>query len=157
MVESKDLQEEMLKQSAHYDENVITSMIRESLDDPGGKTYVILIYFNTDISSHGYIETPIKYDYDRYIFTIYTEIPIIMRRVSQDNGTTTKKHLAKQFLKLLRKRNAVHAIWAIHFWERPDGDFEGRAYYVPEHRETVFYGSANLIKILSSTGGRKKE
>ena len=146
-----------MKQTMRYDENVITSMIRESLDDPGGKTYVILIYFDTDISSHGYIETPIRYDYDRYIFTNNNEIPIVMRRVILDDSISSKKHLAKRYLKLLRKRNAVHAAWAIHFWERADGDFEGRAYYVPEHRETVFYGSANLIKIISSSRGSKRE
>lgn len=146
-----------MKQTKRYDENVITSMIRESLDDPGGKTYVILIYYDTDFSPHGYIETPIKYDYDRYIFTNNNEIPTIMKLVILDDSIPSKKHLAKQYLKLLRKRNAVHATWAIHFWERADGDFEGRAYYVPEHRETVFYGSANLIKIISSTRGSKRE
>ena len=146
-----------MKQTMRYDENVITSMIRESLDDPGGKTYVILIYYDTDITPHGYIETPIKYDYDRYIFVNNTDIPIIMKSVIHDDSISSKKHLAKHYLKLLRRRNTVHATWAIHFWERTDGDFEGRAYYVPEHRETVFYGSANLIKILSSSRGSKRE
>ena len=146
-----------MKQSLRYDENVITAMIREALDDPGGKTFVILIYYDTEYSTSGFIETPIKYHYDRYRFIISTEIPIIMKRVIQDDSVPCKKHLAKHYLKWLRRRDAIHAVWAIHFWERGDGDLEGRAYYVPEHRETVFYGSANLIKILSSARGKERE
>ena len=146
-----------MKKSVRYDENVITAMIREALDDPGGKTYVILIYFDTEYSKAGFIETPINIHYDRYRFIISTEIPTLMRRVIQDDSVPCKKHLAKHYLKWLRRRDAVHAVWAIHYWERGDGDFEGRAYYVPEHRETVFYGSANLVKIISSTREEIKE
>ena len=146
-----------MKQSVRYDENVITAMIREALDDPGGKTYVKLIYYDTEYSTSGFIETPIKYHYDGYRFIITTDIPIIMKRVIHDNTVPCKKHLAKHYLKWLRRRDGVRAVWAIHYWERGDGDFEGRAYYVPEHRETVFYGSANLIKILSSTRGKRRE
>lgn len=146
-----------MKKSVRYDENVITAMIREALDDPGGKTYVILIYFDTEYSSAGFIETPINFHYDRYRFIITTEIPTLMRQVIQDDSVPCKKHLAKHYLKWLRRRDAVHAVWAIHYWERGDGDFEGRAYYVPEHRETVFYGSANLVKIISSTREEIKE
>ena len=146
-----------MNQSVRYDENVITAMIREALDDPGGKTFVILIYYDTEYSTSGFIETPIKYYYDRYRFIITTDIPIIMRRVIHDDSVPCKKLLAKHYIKWLRRRNAVHAVWAIHYWERGDGDFEGRAYYVPDHRETVFYGSANLIKIISSARGKKRE
>ena len=146
-----------MEKAAYFDKNVIVSMVREVLDDPGGKTFVILIYYDTELSSSGIIENPILYHYDRYWFTICTEIPIIMKRVIQDDSAPCKKYLAKHYLTWLRRRDAVHATWAIHFWERGDGDFEGRAYYVPEHRETVFYGSANLIKILSSTRGKRRE
>ena len=146
-----------MNQTVRYDENVITAMIREALDDPGGKTFVILIYYDTEYSTSGIIETPIKYHYDAYRFIITTDIPTIMKRVIQDDSVPCKKHLAKHYLKWLRRRNAVRAVWAIHYWERGDGDFEGRAYYVPEHRETVFYGSDNLIKILSSTRGKRRE
>ena len=146
-----------MKQSVRYDENVITAMIREALDDPGGKTYVILIYYDTEYSTSGFIETPIRYHYDGYRFIITTDIPTIMKRVIQDNSVPCKKYLAKHYLKWLRRRDTVRAVWAIHYWERGDGDFEGRAYYVPEHRETVFYGSDNLIKILSSIRGKRRE
>ena len=146
-----------MKQSLRYDENVITAMIREALDDPGGKTFVILIYYNTEYSTSGFIESPVKYHYDRYCFAHTTDIPIIMKQVIQDDSVPCKKHVAKHYLKWLRKRDSVHAVWAIHFWERGDGDFEGRAYYVPEHRETVFYGSSNLIKILSTFRGKIRE
>ena len=148
---------EFLKQSVRYDKNVITAMIREVLGDPGGKTFVILIYYDTEYSISGFIESPTKYHYDRYRFVISAEIPTIMKRVMCDDSVPCRKHLAKHYLKWLRRRDAVRAVWAVHYWERGDGDFEGRAYYVPEHRETVFYGSDDLIKIISSARGRRRE
>ena len=143
-----------MEKAEYFDKNVITSMVRESLDDPGGKTFVILVYYDTEFSASGFVETPVLYYYDRYKFVITTDIPVIMKRVIQDEIVSCRKQLTKHYLKWLRRKNAVHAAWAIHFWERGDGDFEGRAYYVPEHRETVFYGSANLVKILSSVRGK---
>ena len=29
-------------------------MVRESLDDPGGRTYVVLIYYDTEYSESGF-------------------------------------------------------------------------------------------------------
>ena len=138
-----------------FDKNVIVSMVRESLDDPGGRTYIMLIYYNTVYSTSGFIVTPVsKYD-NRYFFSNNTDISLIMKRVIKEYDMEDRRHLSKKFLKWLKKRNSLHAVWAVHYWERPDGDLEGRAYYVPEHRETVFYGTANLEKILSTLRGEK--
>ena len=38
-----------LEKAAYFDKNVIVSMVREVLDDPGGKTFVILIYYDTEL------------------------------------------------------------------------------------------------------------
>ena len=138
-----------------FDTNVIVSMVRESLDDPGGKTYVILIYYNTEYSTSGFIVTPVlKYD-NKYLFGNNTEISLIMKKVINEYDRKCKKKESKAFLKWLKKSNSLHAVWAIHYWERPDGDLEGRAYFVPEHRETVFYGTDNLEKIISTLRRKK--
>ena len=41
-----------LEKAAYFDKNVIVSMVREVLDDPGGKTFVILIYYDTEFSTY---------------------------------------------------------------------------------------------------------
>ena len=139
-----------MERTVCFDKNVILSMVRESLDDPGGKTYVILIYYNTECSTSGFVVTPVsKYD-NKYLFEKNTEISCIMEKVIQEYDRKGRKNQSKTFLRWLKKENTLHAVWAIHYWERPDGDFEGRAYFVPDHRETVFYGTANLEKILST-------
>ena len=76
-----------------------------------------------------------------------------MNKVIKEYDIKEGKNQSKSFLKWLKKRQTLHAVWAIHYWERPDGDLEGRAYLVPEHRETVFYGTANLEKILNTFRG----
>lgn len=138
-----------------FDKNVIVSMVRETLDDPGGRTYVVLIYYDTEYSQSGFVVTPVlKYD-NKYLFTKNAELSLIMKIVIQEYDKEGIKHRSKTFLRWLKKRNKLQAAWAIHYWERPDGDLEGRAYSVLEHRETVFYGTANLEKILSTFRGEK--
>ena len=86
-----------------FDTNVIVSMVRESLDDPGGKTYVILIYYNTEYSTSGFIVTPVlKYD-NKYLFGNNTEISLIMKKVINEYDRKCKKKESKAFLKWLKK------------------------------------------------------
>lgn len=143
----------LLERAICFDKNVIVSMVRETLDDPGGRTYVVLIYYDTEYSPSGFVVTPVlKYD-NRYLFDNNSEISLIMEKVIREYDKEGIKNRSKTFLRWLKKRNKLHAAWAIHYWERPDGDLEGRAYFVPEHRETVFYGTANLEKILNTFRG----
>ena len=107
-------------------------MVRESLDDPGGRTYVVLIYYDTEYSESGFAVTPVsKYD-NKYLFGNNTDISLIMNKVIKEYDIKGGKNQSKSFLKWLKKRQTLHAVWAIHYWERPDGDLEGRAYFVPE-------------------------
>ena len=139
-----------MERTVCFDKSVIVSMVRESLDDPGGRTYVVLIYYDTEYSESGFAVTPVsKYD-NKYLFGNNTDISLIMNKVIKKYDIKGGKNQSKSFLKWLKKRQTLHAVWAIHYWERPDGDLEGRAYFVPEHRETVFYGTANLEKILNT-------
>ncbi len=144
-----------MERTVCFDKNVIVSMVRESLDDPGGRTYVILIFYDTEYSTSGFVVSPVSNYNNKYLFGNNTDISFIMNIVIKDYDSKGRKTQSKTFLKWLRKRNALHAVWAIHYWERPDGDLEGRAYFVPEHRETVFYGTANLEKILNTLRGKK--
>ena len=144
-----------MERTVCFDKSVIVSMVRESLDDPGGRTYVVLIYYDTKYSESGFAVTPVsKYD-NKYLFGNNTDISLIMNKVIKEYDIKGGKNQSKSFLKWLKKRQTLHAVWAIHYWERPDGDLEGRAYFVPEHRETVFYGTSNLEKILNTFRGEK--
>ena len=147
----------LLGRTVRFDKNVIVSMLKETLEDPGGRTYVVLIYYDTEISASGYIVNPVLEYLNRYYFSNTTDISILLKIVIREYSRERRKHYPKAFLKWLKKRNTLHAVWAIHYWERPDGDLEGRAYFVPEHRETVFYGTANLEKILSTLRGVREK
>ena len=145
-----------MRRPVRYQKNVLAAMVKETLEDPGGRTFIILIYYNTDKSIAGFIETPLKYFNISYKFSNVSEIITIMKRLVEEVNKDDRNRLAKTYMKWLRREHTMHATWAIHFWERLDGDFEGKAYHVQERRETVFYGISNLKKILSSSRGEQE-
>ena len=70
-----------MERTVCFDKSVIVSMVRESLDDPGGRTYVVLIYYDTEYSESGFAVTPVsKYD-NKYLFGNNTDISLIMNKV----------------------------------------------------------------------------
>ena len=142
-----------MKRPVRYQANVIEAMIKETLEDPGGRTFVILIFYDAQNSGIGYVETPLKYYSNCHRFHNVSDIISIMKRLAEEVNIEDRKRLARIYMKWLHRKHTMHASWAVHFWERFDGDFEGRVYHVQKRRETVFYGMSNLEKILSSTQG----
>ena len=127
----------------------IQKMIRESPAEPGGLTYLILIY-RTGKRYEKYVKTPFNYRKQSIRFNYNEDIIAFMRNITETVINSNTDSLPDLYMDWLRTEPAGNAEWAIHFWQRPDGDLEGRVYYVPQNRESLFYGTKNLLKILQS-------
>ena len=127
----------------------ILKMMRESLEEPAEITYLILIYSDRK-NRDKYVKTPFNYRKQSIRFSKYEHIIVYMRNLSEVMRDKMKTGLPDLYMDWLRTEPAGNAVWAVHFWEAKNGDLNGRAYYVPEDRESVFYGTGNLLKIFYS-------
>ncbi len=134
-----------------YENSPITLMIRDTLYDPGGRTFLVLVFVEDRKKYTGYIQSP--YISDKVSCKFCNEYGIIpmLRNLAKDiNEKDRREELIKTYSKWIRSNLTCHADWAIHFWEREDDELEGRIYDVKNDRESVFYNTNELTKILTS-------